>query len=144
MANQWSGTIATQTAHFRGTSTVNIAKTFTEFPNFRAINGAHYAAEVIGGVSGTFAILVIGYIGGITVTIAGNTNMGSATVGKMLLYPTVYGTTMFEQQPGTAISAASRIIVDSVPPAHVAFQSSVATAGVSANCIVRACIMGPD
>ena len=139
MAQQFNGTIAVQTAHFRGTSTINIRKVVPEMSSFRSISGAAYGINVTGGVSGSFGVLVLGHIGGITYTLAGLTTVAS---GVQLLAPATYARTGAENATETAMSIETQQILNLVPPSYVAFQSGVATAGISAAITVTACIRG--
>ena len=144
MANQWSGTIATQTVAFRGTSTVFITPTFTEFPNTRTVSAAAYILGVSGGVSGSFGVTVRGRIGreaqGANISLAGVTAISAS--GDYVLFPYGYSVSGI----GTLSNQVDVLqrIDQIVPPSSVIFQSGVATAGISAYCIVSAVMRTRD
>ena len=137
MANQWNGTIATQTVAFRGLSQVFVRSTNSTFPNHRTITDAVYSMVVTGGISGTFGVNVVGHLGsasGATFIIAGLTALTAA--GNYILFPFGYSSTgagLLAYAP----SKESLVTLDKiVPPTYVGFQSAVATVGISANCTV--------
>lgn len=143
MARRWNGILATQTAPFRGTSTIVIAQT-AGYPMFRHITDARYTAVVSGGISGSFAVLVTGLVGTTAYTIAGMTNISTAR--NAVLFPAGY-----TSSGGTIDSlATARIATDLhrldliCPPYSVQFQSNVATAGISASISVEALIVEGD
>ena len=156
MPSQWAGRIAGQSVHFRGTSTVG-AQAFNSvtgnrpFSN-RALTKAVYVARVTGGVSGTFGISVIGTIGmhgtallpnanlaGTTVLIAGATTIAAA--GTFVLVPYNYGIDGKGFVGTTATTPIYQGIDQAVPPAYVAFESNIATVGISAHIVVNALMM---
>lgn len=140
MANQWNAQIATQTVVFRGTSAVRVHQANPAFPKGRIITGAVYGLNVVGGVSGSFGVHIIGNIGGSTYIVAGVTAISAA--GVYVLYPVGYTST----GANTGIPSSSPGLGDMnrldqyIPPEVVAFQSGVATAGISANCTVSAAV----
>lgn len=138
MANQWTGVIATQTVAFRGTSTVGILGANNTFPQSRSLENAVYGVSITGGISGSFAVLVRGRIGGVPYLIAGLTAIAAA--GAFVLSPIGYSNTngsviTLPLAPGVSVDAVNRID-RIVTPSDVLFQSGVATAGISANCTV--------
>lgn len=152
MPNQWSGRIAGQSAHFRGTSFVGIKAQAPEFPNTKSLAGAVYVARVTGGVSGSFSVHVLGMIGkhgtaalpnsdisnvGTTVCIAGVT--GVAAAGTYILVPYGYSA---NGVPVLADAAVGMHTIDEVvPPALVAFEPTTGAAvGISAHVLVSACL----
>lgn len=139
----FSGILATQTVPFRGTSTVFVHTSVPEMSNFRALRSAVYTCTVAGGVSGSFGVVVLGMVGGMTVHIAGNTTFLFDTVGQVacVLYPASYGSDGKLNALETATAAATQQIM-SVPPYAVVFQSAIATAGISANLTVGAVLLG--
>ncbi len=137
MAQQFNANIATQTDHFRGSSTIEIS-TVTALPNFRAITGAVYAVEITGGQSGAYSVQVVGHIGGSTFVIAGTTGLGTA--GSRVLYPGTYANTGALQDIGTNLVASGYQINTTVPPSAVIFETSKATFGTSTNVVVSACL----
>ena len=143
MARQWSGRLATQTAHFRGVSTVNVLTTATAMPQFRMITAAVYDLVVTGGVSGSFGVQVLGQVNGTTYIIAGLTAVTAA--GKKIMYPVGYSSTGAAYVPGAANAGAGSEDINRLdmilPPFQVAFESGVATAGISASCTVNAYIV---
>ncbi len=136
MAQQFNAIIATQTDHFRGSSTVVILETTTALPNFRAITGAVYAVELVGGQSGAFSAQVVGHIGGTTFVIAGTTGLG--TIGKRILYPATYSNNGSLVAIGTNLVASGYQIDTTVPPSAVIFETSKVTFGTSTNVTVSA------
>ena len=136
MPKQWNGVLATQTVPFRGTSTVSVLNTTTASPNFRTISDAAYAVNVAGGISGSFGVHVIGTVGGVTFVVAGVTAIGA--VGNFVLYPVGYSSTGAAGAVGAVSVGVNAIhrLDHLLPPLTVAFQSGVATAGISANCTV--------
>lgn len=137
--NQWNGTIGNQTVQFRGTSTVDVKPTSPNFPNVRCIGNAVYVARVSGGISGSFGVTVLGRVGefaGSTVALAGIT--GIAAVGTYVLFPYGYSASGVGSLNDSPILA--QRIDNVVPPSHVAFQSGIATAGISATINVAACL----
>jgi hypothetical protein len=139
MANNFFGIIAQQTVPFRGTSQISVRAAAPDMPHFRALKQARYLCSVTGGVSGSFGVLVLADVGGLTWTIAGNTTVGT---GLNVLYPTTWGNDGVVNALETATGAATQQIIDSLPPAYVAFQSAIATAGISATITVSAAIQG--
>ena len=137
MARFWNGTLATQTVTFRGTSTIQVLGG-GGLPNFRDITDAKYSVVVSGGVSGSFGVHVLGFVGNTTHMLAGLTAITAA--GARVLYPIGYSTTGVQNVPGTVVlSLADMNHLDmSIPPSHVVFQSGVATAGISATITVGA------
>lgn len=138
MANQWTGVIATQTVAFRGTSTVGVLGINNTFPQARALEQAVYGVSITGGISGSFAVLVRGRIGGVPYLIAGLTAITAA--GAFILSPIGYSNTNgtvipLPLAPGISVDGVHRID-RVVAPSDVLFQSGVATAGISANCTV--------
>jgi hypothetical protein len=138
MANQWNAVIATQTVAFRGTSSVGVKAFSTALPQVRALGDAVYGVKVAGGISGTFGVFVVGYVGGTTYVLAGVTNITAA--GNYILYPVGYSSTGAPGIPGDVQASVAGIhrLDRVVPPSHVAFQSAVATVGISASCTVSA------
>ena len=147
MANQWSARIVSQSSHFRGISTVGVVSSVPVFPSTRAIMNAVYVLRVTGGVSGSFGVNVLGQVGmqgtallpngmitGVTVALAGVTGIGA--VGTYVLFPYGYSVSGV----GTLVDAADVIhrLDRIVPPSAVAFESGIATAGISAHCVVSA------
>lgn len=138
MANQWNAAIASQTVHFRGTSAVGVRAFANQIPHSRALVGTRYSLQVTGGVSGSFGAHVVAAVGGATVVVAGLTNISAA--GNYVLTPVGFSAS------GAAINGTfgglpamdTYLRLDEIaPPLTVAFQSGVATAGISANCSVH-------
>ena len=143
MARYWNGTLATQTVVFRGTSTIQVLGG-NGMPNFRNISDARYSVIVSGGVSGSFGVHVLGFVGTTTYMIAGLTALTAA--GARILYPVGYSTTGVQNVPGTVVlSKGDMHLIDmTIPPSHVVFQSGVATAGISATIAIGAYIRESD
>lgn len=136
MAQQFNAIIAEQTDHFRGNSFVSVLSTTDALPNFRAITGSAYTAQVSGGVSGSFGVLIRGRVGGLVLDLAGLTAI--STAGNFVLYPITYNTNGAANAVETAISAATKQIDQIMPPSEVLFQSGDATEGISASIQVTA------
>ena len=137
MANPFNAIIAVQTANWRGSSVVTVrGTTALSAQNVRAIAGACYGLKVSGGVSGTFGVFALGYVGGSTYVLAGVTNVTAA--GNYIFYPVGYSSTGAPGVPGDIQSSVSILnrIDQIVPPSHIVFQSAVATVGISAACTV--------
>lgn len=140
MAGQFNAVIATQTVVFRGTSQVKVETANVQFPNMRALAGAAYVLNVTGGVSGAFGVVVMGQVGGYTVSLAGVTNISS--VGNYVLYPFGYTTSGVGNLGGAGIPLEPRID-QIVPPYSVLFQGNSGTAGISATLTVSAAVQVP-
>ncbi len=136
MAQQFNAIIAEQTDHFRGVSTIQISQTTSNLPNSRAISGSRYVAEVVGGVSGMFSVVVVGHIGGTTHAIAGVTAIAAA--GSFTLYHAVYNSGGTNNVIGTVNSVTRHHIDQVVPPSAVLFGSSGSAVGISASVTVSA------
>lgn len=137
MPKQWNGTLATQTAHFRGTSRVDVMVAGAGAQNFRTISRAAYALRVTGGVSGTFGAHILGYLGDTTAVLAGVTAVTAA--GTFVFYPVGYTNTGVAGAVGAAGLVDGMNRLDwTVPPTAVIFQSAIATVGISAACTVGA------
>lgn len=141
MANRWNGNIATQTVVFRGTSTVAVRGFNENFPNFHSVSDARYWLSVTGGVSGNFSVTVQGVISGQTVLLAGQTAVTAA--GEYALFPVGYSSngTALAIPPAQNLSELHRYDTV-VPPSHIQFVANTSTAGISANCTVRAALYG--
>lgn len=138
MPKQWTGTLATQTVAFRGTSRVDIMSAGAGSQNFRTISSAAYSLAVTGGVSGSFGAHILGYLGNTTAVLSGVTAISA--VGTYILYPVGYSSTGAQGAVGAVSAGVNAInrIDNVVPPTAVIFQSGVATAGISASCTVSA------
>lgn len=143
MPNQWNALIATQTVGFRGSSAVGVKTANPNFPDVRCLTKARYAMSVAGGVSGSFAVNIVGHIGGSTYHLAGVTAISAA--GSYVFAPFGY----YNGAPSTPVllTGLSSIVdvttlMDVIPPSAVHFLSAVtSTVGISANCTVSACLM---
>lgn len=142
MATHWTGTIATQTVAFRGTSQVQARATATTLPSSPVLDKAIYSLNVAGGISGSFGVHVIGWVAGASYILAGITACNAA--GRYILYPVGYSSSGLGTLVGATtippVGALGDIFTldQTVPPSYVIFQSGVATAGISANCTVGA------
>lgn len=136
MAQQFNAIIAEQTDHFRGSSSLSPLSVTDALPNFRAITGSAYAAVVTGGISGSFAVLVRGRLGGLTLDLAGLTAI--STGGNFVLHPIVYQANGAASAVGSAKSIATTQLDQLIPPTEVLVQSGILTAGISASISVRA------
>lgn len=137
--SDFNGILATQTDHFRGTSTIDIGHIT---PNFRAIQGARYIATVSGGVSGAFSVEVVGSLGGREVVLCGLSNLVAA--GDYLLYPRIgdVGGDFLDLE--TPVGTSQQTYDQLVPPSKVVFRPGDPVDGISASIVVGACILGPD
>jgi hypothetical protein len=138
--NTFNGIIATQTDHFRGTSTISIMGQVPNFPHFKCVDDALYAMEITGGVSGSFGVLVMGNIGGTTYILAGLTSITAA--GKYMITPFMYDADGGEDTIETTITTTRVQPHALVPPSSVSVQSGVATHGISATITVSGVIRG--
>lgn len=141
MPNQWNAVIATQTALFRGTSTVGVKGTNQNFPSARSLASAVYGLNVTGGVSGSFSVMVVGNIGGYSYYLAGISAVSAA--GNYILQPIGYssanGLPITPPLAPTVDMAGINRLDMIVPPSSVQFAPGVLTAGISAACTVSAC-----
>ena len=141
MANRWNGAIATQTVVFRGTSVVGVLATSNTFPTFHTVSDARYWLSVVGGVSGTFSVVVNGKVSGNTVILAGITSVGAA--GQYVMFPIGYSNSGLAMTVPTVQNLSEMHRFDMVlPPSNVQFIANTGTAGISANCTVSAALYG--
>ena len=141
MANRWTGTIATQTVVFRGTSQVGVLSANQNFPTFHTVSGAGYFLTVTGGVSGNFSCVVNGTVSGHTVHLAGVTAVTAA--GVFALYPIGYSSNGSVVAVPLATALGDALTYTSlVAPSNVQFIANTGTAGISASCTVRAAVYG--
>ncbi len=138
MSKQFNAIIADQRVIFRGSSTVGIST--STMPNFRAITGAAYAVNVTGGISGSFGVMVLGQLGGITYHLAGLTSLAA---GSFMMYPATYnGAGALNILETTVTVANYRGLDQLIPPQSVLFEAGGAAnaIGISATIEVSAVI----
>lgn len=137
VANQTLTLVARQDVHFRGTSTVDMRAFAPNLPNHKALVAARYILAVTGGVSGQFSVEIGGHLGTATYSLAGITAVVAA--GTYLIAPVGYsgnGARANGTFGGLASTVSHTQLIDAVPGTFAVFQSTPATAGVSAHCSV--------